>query len=77
MSIDFNTFLTPEEKHNILTNKIKNFAAEAYQIDLNKVALEKNADSNQDAIKESENSLVNLAAAIDVYQAELELLTNP
>jgi hypothetical protein len=77
MSIDFNTFLTPEEKHNILTSKIKNFAAEAYQVDLNKTALEKNAESNQDAIKESENALVNLSAAIDVYQAELELLTSP
>ena len=74
MSIDFNAFLTVEEKQSILANKIKNYAAEAYQVSLNKDALAENKESNADAIAESEKVLVNLEAAINVYKVELESL---
>ncbi len=76
MSIDFNSLLTQEEKHGILVNRIKNYAAEAYQVNLNKVALEKNPELNASAITESENVLLNLEQVINVYNAELQTLTN-
>ena len=75
MSIDFNSLLTVEEKQSIVVNKIKNYAAEAYQVSLNKEALEKNPEANADGIVESEKALLNLEEAINVYKAELESLT--
>jgi hypothetical protein len=76
MSIDFNSLLTVEEKQNIVVNKIKNYAAEAYQVSLNKEALEKNPEANADGIVESDKALLNLEEAINVYKNELESLTS-
>jgi hypothetical protein len=76
MSIDFNALLTLEEKQNILTNKVKGYAAEAYQVKLNKEALEKNPDVNAEGISDSDKALVNLEEAINVYLAELNSLTS-
>jgi hypothetical protein len=76
MSIDFNALLTAEEKQNIVVNKIKNYAAEAYQVTLNKEALSKNPEANADGIAESDKALLNLEEAINVYKTELESLTS-
>jgi len=75
MSIDFNSLLTLEEKQSILVSKIKNYAAEAYQVSLNKEALGKNSEANAEAIIESEKALLNLEEAINVYNSELNSLT--
>ena len=76
MSIDFNALLTVEEKQNIVVNKIKNYAAEAYQVSLNKEALAKNPEANADGLTESDKALLNLEEAINVYKTELESLTS-
>lgn len=76
MSIDFNSLLTVEEKQTIVVNKIKNYAAEAYQVSLNKEALEKNPEANAEGIVESDKALLNLEEAINVYKKELESLTS-
>ncbi|CAB4242134.1 hypothetical protein UFOVP222_25 [uncultured Caudovirales phage] len=74
MSIDFNALLTVEDKQSILSQRLKNYAAEAYQINLNTDALKLDTENNVDAIAESEKALTNLANAINVYQKELDSL---
>lgn len=76
MSIDFNALLTLEDKQGILENRIKGYAAEAYQVALNKSALEQNSEINAEGIEESNKALINLESAIAVYQAELQSLTS-
>jgi hypothetical protein len=74
MSIDFNELLTLEEKQSIAGQRLKNYAAEAYQITLNVEALKVDAETNADAIAESEKTLVTLENAVNVYKKELESL---
>lgn len=74
MSIDFNGLLSVEEKQSILSQRLKNYAAEAYQIHLNNESLKVDAETNADAIAESEKALINLENAINVYQKELDSL---
>jgi hypothetical protein len=74
MSIDFNALLTVEDKQSILSQRLKNYAAEAYQIHLNAESLKSDAEANAEAIAESEKALTNLENAINVYQKELDSL---
>lgn len=72
MAVDYNALLTPEQKKNILEQRISQFAAEAYQHSLNKVTLESLGDS--EAVANTEKALAVLEAAINTHKAELDAL---
>lgn len=76
MSIDFNAFLSLEEKQNILVQRIKGMAADAYTISLNKQVLESAEEVNQDALASVENDLETLERAINIYRTELDSLAS-
>lgn len=73
MTIDYNELLTVEQKRMIMENRISQFAAEAYQHEINK----KTCESLQDeaGIENAVKSLQILEAAITVHKAELDSLT--
>ena len=72
MAIDFESLLTNEQKANLLQQRIAQFAAEAYQHELNK----KTADSlgTEEQIETIEKNLEILEAAINVHREELAKL---
>jgi len=72
MAIDFSTLLTDEQKRNLLSQRIEQFAGEAYQHELNRQIAEKVFDA--DAVTNSEAALQTLETAIDVHRQELEQL---
>ena len=72
MAIDFDTLLTVDEKANILTQRIKQFAAEGYQINLNKQVAE--STENAAGVEEADKNLVIIEEAINTYKTELESL---
>ena len=69
MTIDYSNLLTAEQKQNILTQRISQFAAEAWQHELNKKTCEQLND--EAGVTSAENALATLEAAINVHQAEL------
>ena len=73
MAIDFGALLTPEQKQELLTQRIAQFASEAYQHELNRQIAETVQD--QPAIEQAESALVTLETAINVHQAELNGLS--
>lgn len=72
MAIDFDALLTVEQKRNILEQRIQQFAAEGYQINLNKQIAE--STENVAGVEEAANNLVIIEQAIDTYQTELGTL---
>jgi Spy/CpxP family protein refolding chaperone len=73
MAIDFGALLTPEQKQDLLTQRINQFAAEAYQHELNRqIAVNVN---DAQAIEQAETALATLETAIDVHQVELNGLS--
>lgn len=72
MAIDYEALLTPEQKQNILTQRISQFAAEAYQHTLNKTTAE--AIKNEEGIKAADEALAVLDLAIKTHQDELAKL---
>jgi predicted metal-dependent HD superfamily phosphohydrolase len=69
MAIDYTSLLTAEQKQNILNQRIAQFAAEAWQHELNKQTC---AQLNDEAgVASAEQALATLEAAINVHQAEL------
>ena len=75
MSIDFASLLSPEQKRNLLENRIQQFASEAYQYTLNlKTAEEVGTEDQVDGIKKS---IAILESAIKVHQDELAALPLP
>ena len=72
MTINYSALLTDEQKKNILNQRIAQFAAEAWQHELNKQTC---AQLNDEAgVANADNALATLKAAIDVHQAELDNL---
>ena len=72
MAIDYSSLLTDEQKRGILTQRLAQFAAEAYQHDINKrVAL---ASNNPDGVTSADEALAILDTAITVHQDELAKL---
>jgi hypothetical protein len=72
MSIDFASLLSPEQKRNLLENRIQQFASEAYQYTLNlKTAEEVGTEDQVEGIKKS---IEILESAIAVHQDELSKL---
>jgi hypothetical protein len=72
MPIDFSTLLTDEQKRNLLSQRIEQFAGEAYQHELNRQIAEKISDS--DSVATSQAALATLETAITVHQKELDSL---
>ena len=73
MPIDYNQYLSKEQKESLLNQRIQQFAAEAYQHEINhKVATETGDVAGQAAASEA---LQILDKAIEVHVAELESLT--
>jgi len=72
MSIDYSALLTDEQKRNILEQRIAQFAAEAYQHELNKKA-GKNIGV-EDQAEAADKALALLESAINTYQSELDSL---
>jgi hypothetical protein len=72
MAIDFNNLLSAEQKHDLLTQRIQQFASEAYQHELNRqIAVSVN---DAEATANAESALVTLETALNVHQAELDSL---
>ena len=72
MSIDYASLLTDEQKRNILTQRVSQFAAEAYQHTLNKTTCESLGDTA--GIEAADKALAVLEAAIATHQAEIAAL---
>jgi hypothetical protein len=69
MTIDYSSLLTNEQKKNLLQQRISQFAAEAWQHELNKKTCEQLGDES--GVESANNALSVLDAAISVHQAEL------
>lgn len=77
MAINFNELLTPEQKKEIAIQRIQEFAAQAYQITINKSVIEQteeNEDNKQELIARADKDLSVLEVAINQYQAEISSL---
>jgi hypothetical protein len=72
MAIDFSNLLTDEQKRSLLTQRIEQFAGEAYQYELNRQIAEKIND--QESVTQSLSALATLETAITVHQEELNTL---
>jgi hypothetical protein len=68
--MDYSSLLTNEQKKSILEQRIAQFAAEAYQHDLNK----KMAGNNLEATIQANDALFILDNAIKIHQEELAKL---
>ena len=74
MAINFDNLLTNEQKRNLLTQRIEQFATEAYQHGLNLQIAERVND--EETITSSTNALNVLENAITVHEEELASLTD-
>lgn len=72
MAIDYSNLLSAEQKKSILEQRIAQFAAEAWQHELNKKACQQLND--EAGIANADNALAVLEAAITVHQDELNTL---
>ena len=66
MAIDFNQFLTAEQKAEIIAQRITQFAAEAFQHELNKQVAQSIGDT--EAVAQADAALLTLEEAINTYQ---------
>lgn len=74
MAIDFNSLISDDQKRELLTQRINQFAIEAYQHNLNRDIATQVGDialANQ-----SNEAIVTLETAIEFHQTELEALGN-
>ena len=72
MAIDYSTLLTVEQKKAILEQRIAQFAAEAYQHELNKTTCQSLND--EAGVENADKALVVLESAINTHSAELSAL---
>ena len=72
MAIDYSTLLTDEQKRSILEQRLQQFAAEAWQHQINKQVA--GATGNTDGAAQADAALEILDAAITVHQTELAAL---
>jgi hypothetical protein len=74
MAINFDHLLTQEQKRDILTQRIQQFATEAFQHELNRQIAERVND--EEAVTSSVNALNVLENAITVHEEELSSLSD-
>jgi hypothetical protein len=72
MAIDYSSILTPEQKRSILEQRIQQFAAEAFQHDLNRQVAENTGDT--DGMANAAAAITVIDQAITVHQDELAKL---
>lgn len=72
MSNNFSAYLTDEQKHSIISQRIQQFAVEGYQISINRKVAEQTGD--EAVIAEIDKNIETLANVIAAYQAELDAL---
>lgn len=70
--MDYSSLLSDAEKRSILEQRVKQFASEAYQHEINKAVAA--ASDNADAVKAAEEALTVLDKALEVHQEELAKL---
>ena len=74
MTVDYSSLLSDEQKRSILEQRLTQFAAEAYQHQINKeVAI---LTENPEGISSADNALEILTKAIQVHQNELAKLAD-
>ena len=73
MAIDFNNLLTADQKRDLLTQRIQQFASEAYQHELNRQIAEAVQDSA--AVQTANDALATLETALTVHEVELDGLS--
>jgi len=69
MAVDFGALLSKEDKVQILSARIAQFANEGWQHELNKKSAE--ALGQEEAVAASEAAIATIASAIEAHQAEL------
>jgi hypothetical protein len=72
MSVNYDALLTNEQKRNIVSQRIAQFAAEAYQYALNKKTAEKLGSEEQ--IEQIDKQIELIEAAIAIHEEELATL---
>ena len=72
MAIDFASLLTTDQKRQLIQNRIAQFAAEAYQQELNKKTAE--SINSETQAETAAKSLALLEEAIRIHQEELSKL---
>ena len=72
MAIDYGKYLSDQDKKSIINQRLVQFAAEAYQHELNKQAAV--AVSNEEAVNVADAALVVIEEAINLHEAELASL---
>lgn len=72
MSVNYDELLTNEQKRNIVSQRITQFAAEAYQFELNKKTAEKLGSEEQ--MEQIQQQIDLCEAAIEIHKEELSKL---
>lgn len=72
MAIDYNQYLSADQKRSILEQRLTQFAAEAYQHEINKQLAESTGD--QALVDASSQALATIEAAMQLHQDELAKL---
>ena len=73
MAIDYTGLLSDEQKKSILEQRLTQFAAEAFQHEINKqVAVSSN---NEEGTQQATDALAILETAINIHQEELAKIT--
>lgn len=75
MTINYDSILTVDQKRSILQQRITQFAAEAYQHELNKTTCESLEDTA--GVENAEKAIALLEKAIEVHGNELNSLPAP
>lgn len=73
MAIDFASLLSDDQKKSILEQRLQQFAAEAYQHQINKELALKTG--NTEGASQADAALVILEEAINLHQDEIEKLS--
>jgi hypothetical protein len=72
MAIDYSKYITDDQKKKLISDRLAQFAAEAYQHSINaQVAA---SLGNEEGVENAESALAILEAAINTHEAELESL---
>lgn len=69
MAIDYSSYLSDEQKRSILEQRIQQFAAEAWQHQINAQIAE--AAGNTEAVEQANTALATIGDAIAVHETEL------
>jgi hypothetical protein len=73
MSLNFGDLLTAEQKTALLEGKIQQLAVEGYQLQINRLAIEK-LENNEEALSMIDANINAVVSALGAYQQELDNL---